>query len=326
MAGTGFDPTEPKDPYTVRDHILTVSKYEECSKFLGTPYIEEQLPKNNIFLVVYKDSVPKGYIMANFLPDGVYLDVICAIERQGAPLLSLFIRLCKEHFHASYIQLSSLMHVLTYYPKLGFSHRKSCYEPPTVGMSPELGAYIMDKMRAGILTSDEAFFDDPKIGRFIKELHAHGYTKTHDPKTCQDPSLGLGLQKQRRCAKDGYTMIKCLNEDAVPPPSFVVPFEDYVRTVAPRSTKPPRELQNLLRSANTFTRSRRTQSIFKDTSKTHKVPRSTRTKTISTGTMGRAMGSRGTRGTPKPASSKSGTRKHPIIRPKIYKPLRTIRE
>ncbi len=232
------------------DDILVISKSELCSKFLGISYIEDQIPKNTIFVVAYNSKTPIGYVMASFMPDnGVYLDVICALERKGPTLLSFFIALCRAHFKVSYIQLSSLMHVLTFYPKYGFSHRKSCAEPPALAMSSELSAYILEKMRAGVLASDEAFFDDPKIARFMSVLHMQGFTKTHDPPSCQDPSLSVAKQKQRSCGKDGYTMIKCLGESEVPPARQVVPFEDYVPTAAPKKTgKSTREVQQLLGS------------------------------------------------------------------------------
>ena len=166
------------DIHSLHADILTVSKQELCAKYLGLSYIEEQIPQNQIFVLAYNDKTPIGYVMASYLPKGgVYLDVICALERKGPALLSLFLQVCQEQIGASYIQLSSLMHVLTFYPKYGFSHRRSCDEPPNIAMSPELSAYILDKMRAGVLTSDEAFFDDPKIARFLQELHRLGYTK-----------------------------------------------------------------------------------------------------------------------------------------------------
>jgi hypothetical protein len=245
MDGSKVTPVQI-DIHSLHADILTVSKQELCAKYLGLSYIEEQIPQNQIFVVAYNDKTPIGYVMASYLPKGgVYLDVICALERKGPALLSLFLQVCQEQIGASYIQLSSLMHVLTFYPKYGFSHRRSCDEPPNIAMSPELSAYILDKMRAGVLTSDEAFFDDPKIARFLQDLHRLGYTKTKNPISCQDTALSVGLQKQRRCSKDGYTMIKCLGESTVPPATHIVPFEDYART-APRSTKPSRELQHLL--------------------------------------------------------------------------------
>lgn len=314
---SGFQPIMPDVSMsfnTIREHILQISKYEDCSKFLGTDYIIEQLPKNNIYIVVYNQYKPIGYIMANFLPDnGVYLDVICATERKGAPLLNMFIHVCKINFSASYIKLSSLMHVLTYYPRLGFSHRASCAEPPTVAMTPELANYIVKKMQLGELNSDAAFFDDPKIARFISELHKYGYTKADTPPSCQDKSLGIGLQKQRSCAKDGYTMIKCLNEPVPPPATHIVPFANYVRTVAPRSTKPSRELQFLLESKGAHPlRSTRKSS---KPAKSHKK---------STGIASRSL--RGSHGKPTTRSSVRGTqKKHPLPRAMTYR-LKTIRE
>ena len=81
-----------------------------------------------------------------------------------------------------------------------------------------------------------------------------------NPISCQDTALSVGLQKQRRCSKDGYTMIKCLGESIAPPCTHIVPFEDYARTTAPRSTKPSRELQHL---TNLFLSHRRTSKSKK---------------------------------------------------------------
>ncbi len=318
---------------TIHDHILHVSQYQECSKFLGIAYVRDQLPVNTLFIVIYKDNTPIGYIMGKFLPDnGAYLDVICATEGKGGILLNMYIQLCRDTFKVSYIQLSSLMHVLTYYPRLGFSHRKSCAEPPSVAMSPELSKYIVDKLKSGELKSDEAFFEDPKIASFIKELHSHGYTKADTPPSCRDPLLSLGHQKQYKCAKDGYTMMKCLGEFIVPPASHIVPFANYVRTAAPRSTKPSRELRNLLKSASLSSKRQTRKTISKSTGIAGRALRGSRgissyKPASSTGKPARLSARVNERGEPhKPtrSSARLSTLKHP--KQLTYVPLNTIYE
>jgi hypothetical protein len=332
------------DLHTCFKHLLKTAGKKGCSKYVRLKYIKEQIQHNNIFIVVYNNNNPVGFIMANFTENnGIYLDVICALEGQGGPLLNMFISVCQNYFKASYIKLSSLMHVLTYYPRLGFSHRKSCAEPPSVIMTPELSKYIVENLRAGKLHIDDTFFDDPYIGPFIAELHKQGYTRTEKPK-CADRNMSIEEQKSESCGEDGYTMIKCLDPPAhYPVPIFIdIPMakssaghtDVMVLLGLAAPTKVSRELQSLISNPTTLpprrkTAKRSTGTMGRAASTKGSIsvlqPRR-RTVKKSTGTMGRALrGSRGIRTSSK-STRKSGTSRHPASQAITLRRLKTVRE
>ncbi len=201
-------------------YIKSIAEDERCTYAVSIEYVNNVIEENHLYLILMRETGEDiGFILARYLADGgVYLDVICAYEG-GSQFLKFFIALCEVN-GASYIELSSLLNVLAFYPTLGFEHRKDCTpgKGADIAMSDELREYIKSQMKAGVLTKYDSYYKDPYVLNYLMELHKLKYTNMSAdeyPESCKNPAKITGAQfAQRHCGRDGFTMRKCLS---IPP-------------------------------------------------------------------------------------------------------------
>jgi hypothetical protein len=149
--------------------------------------------------------VTRGFILAQPTKDwGIYLDVVCALDGKGGQFLRRFMEYCTQVLRAPYVELNSLPHVLSYYPSLGYRHRKSCQAPADIEMPAEL---IAEFKSSGIRSADAAL-QNPDGLEFMMNLHRLGYTKNKDG-VCANPAISTEEFLDNECYNDGFTMKYC---------------------------------------------------------------------------------------------------------------------
>ncbi len=216
----------------IKDAIRTFSQSAHCQSSVRAGYVEERFEANSMFLVLNRGEEVQGFIMASVLGDGgIYLDIICSAPGTGRPFLNFFLAYCERH-GAPYVELSSLLQVLGYYPPFGFQHRKECTpgKGANVAMSTELAEHIKAGTISKRLVKVDDFYGDPYILNFAWKLFQRDFSKTTDPDICTKKSITPGRFKQYYCARDGFTMRKCFGiPDA--DPLEVLPFKAVSPTV-----------------------------------------------------------------------------------------------
>jgi hypothetical protein len=159
----------------------------------------------------------QGFITAYDDENGVYLDVVCANQGYGGPIIKGFSEFVRSQ-RLGNLTLSSLINVIGVYLKSGFNFRKSCSEPPFVLSErfPELWeAY--SAITKFIPTTQKAYDNDVMLTT-MKVLTLNGFMSSKNALQCMNMSIAAGpLDKYRNfvkrygCASDGFTMIQCID-------------------------------------------------------------------------------------------------------------------
>jgi hypothetical protein len=201
-----------KETTTFFHMIANLANEGSCRNFVRPQYVENQLVNNSLFFIAVQAGRPTGFLIGKQLKDkGLYLDVICGAP--GRQMIDLFTHIARI-YGSPYVQLSSLPNVLSYYPALGFQHRKGCGVEADVVMSPQMLDYMKNTMRQ-IQTGEQldAFLAMPEsqpLREFMMQLHSHGYTtKAAFSKICKNPDISDAEYFEERCQDDGFKMMKC---------------------------------------------------------------------------------------------------------------------
>ena len=212
--------------YTIDQLTDMLTDVSVCQGSVSRVYIKGQIKENNTFFLMFYELANKtiqvvGFIMANtdLTTEDMYIDVICSAPRtpefkvhSGALLIQDAIAAARKQKLQS-ITLSSLPHVLTYYPKFKFAHRKSCDEPANVSL-PEV---IIRRMKGEPGTTPlpsrptNAYKNDDMMD-FMLQLHERGYGTVYKGECALDPTGKITKEKFRKgqCAMDGFKMKHCL--------------------------------------------------------------------------------------------------------------------
>jgi hypothetical protein len=228
---------QQKEPNISRDEmeqrILNVALIH-CNYSVAPSYVKDEIINNPLLVILEEGATSKGFIMARPLMDyGVYLDVICSAEGTGSAFLQFFLQYCESQ-GAAYVELSSLINVLAYYPNFGFEHRKECKpgKGANIGMSKELLDHLKQGKKEKRLQEYTNYYKDPYIMKFVADLHKRGYTKTKNPSVCTTKHLSVPRFRQYHCGRDGFTMRKCYGIPVIQADE-IVPFEPIGETVKP---------------------------------------------------------------------------------------------
>jgi hypothetical protein len=243
-----------------------------CQHAVSETYIGRQLRFNNMLFILAKDNGNKiddpqtqvtrtktthtyeynidiiGFILANRLDDThVYLDVICG-EFFGDKLLKIFLTYV-TNLGVRSVKLSSLSHVLSYYPKHNFKFRQSCEGPVIADIPADMpsarGKSVYDLPEYMSFMGTIRNLRVPIDGRTPEELEAAAaacarlnpevkadqkrYKELYcDSVTAQRgcariDQLDLSIEGNRElfketyrkflCDQNGYSMVRCTRDD-----------------------------------------------------------------------------------------------------------------
>jgi len=210
-----------------------------CSKSVSTGYIRDQVEENDTFFLMFyyptptnkarlnkpfdldlKRIHPVGFIMAktDVGAEDLYIDVICSIGKSGAYtqhsgtlLLDEAVTVARRQKLRS-ITLSSLPHVLTYYRKFQFAHRKSCNAEPNIDLTNALRIRMRDPSSNPLPKTPSQALDDEDMLDYMTMLHERGYGTRYDGECALNGSGKIKKDKFRRagCGDDGFKMKRCL--------------------------------------------------------------------------------------------------------------------
>lgn len=188
---------------TIRQRIVPIAN-TLCRGSVNPSYVSSAITSSTIILTLYKAGAIRAFLLSTVTDDGgLYLDVICAAEH-GIDLLKYFLHLAEMN-GAMYVTLNSLPSVLSYYPRHGFEHRKSCNlsKPADITIPHEVIEWIR------ITKPDtQQLMNYPPFRLFLDYLRKMGYT-VNDQEICHDPTASLNEYLEAECEGSGYTMRKC---------------------------------------------------------------------------------------------------------------------
>jgi hypothetical protein len=189
-----------------------------CQGIVRTDYIKKQINQATTVAIIFQgitrqlrnrvtvDYQPVGFLIGYDIEDGFYLDVICSAPGTGRYLLTAFIQYYRSR-SAGAITLSALPTVLTYYPRFGFTFRKSCMEAP-LQIPPEIEFGVANRVaNKAVPGTIEQAYDDPVFEQLLEYLQYYDYNVKKDGCSPND----IKRIKQNDCGEDGYTMKLCPN-------------------------------------------------------------------------------------------------------------------
>lgn len=157
---------------------------EICQEGVGSDYVEGAVDSFNdlFFLLYYKpdwEPIVAAFIIAREEFGGLHLDVVCSAKRTAGEYnrhsAAFLIDRAVEHAKSRGLRdvtVSAVPSALTYYPKLGFSHRKSCNAPVNV----ELSERIVQRVARGNLPRNViAYETDADWRQYMNLLRDRGY-------------------------------------------------------------------------------------------------------------------------------------------------------
>jgi len=204
-----------------------------CRGAVNEKYIKAQLPKNKIVIVLVEKvpefrfrtrrsgdtpvirDITRGFVLARAETDDtglsyIYIDIICADNGFGNLGMEAIIVMAKNRGYDG-VKLAALASVLGYYPKFGFSHRKSC--------SPTAEKFVISKDISKVnpkLLDDEYAHAD--LIDYMMMLTLKGFSAKADCQANLDNFRGLHAREKfvaDICANDGFYMFRCTNDPIV---------------------------------------------------------------------------------------------------------------
>lgn len=198
-----------------------------CRGFVNADYVARTIDGNvnHMYMVLYgydatNFSTVIGFLMGRLFVDkdaklAGYIDVVCGIAR-GDLIVDSFIQLV-QMVGGSYVQLSSLSHVLSYYPRFQFEHRKDCLDTDApIAMPSELIKYIKDSKIGKESELETKLFMNPVVTHYLMELHRQGFTASAKPE-CANKGLKWSQFHKEECEIDGFAMRKCFLKSGATP-------------------------------------------------------------------------------------------------------------
>jgi hypothetical protein len=247
FAGNFWKSDNPDETLPVRLSVDELEQYfihaELCKGDVQADYIKSALTGwcTDVFVLFYPDFVrsrtkflPAGFLMGYPTEStrAFYIDIICVQSNiQSVSGLKynkhsgkFLITLVEDILFSSgfrEFQLSALPVVLTYYPKLGYTHRKSCDTPPQFKDFTKNIAYRLAHNKASLPRDNLEALGDEDYGEYMVELAKEGYSASSRP-DCEkldelksnEKILNALIDPQINCQSDGFTMRKCMNHSS----------------------------------------------------------------------------------------------------------------
>jgi hypothetical protein len=199
--------TNPESKKGLEGRIIDMID-DTCRNLVDVDYVRRQMSKNTIIMLFYVSSKPIGFVLASIHHEDseYYIDVICSKRGYGKDLLDFCFNDAGRRNLKS-IGLSALPHVLGYYSKFGFTHRRSCDDGGLV--LPEKLA--IRKHTEPPLSPDDVY-DDDELADYMVQLTSLGYGDDQS-EPCQQRPLTKKNLKDGKCGKNGFYMKKCFYPD-----------------------------------------------------------------------------------------------------------------
>ena len=202
---------------------------DTCRGDVTQKYIEQSLNGKctNVFVMFY--PLPArfrtrfyavGFLMGyNQDPTTFYIDVVCAktdpssaYRQHNGKLLIQTVEDLMFSKGVREIELSALPVVLTYYPRLGYNHRKSCTKPPEfVYFTPELTHRLMYDKASLPRDNVEAILDPDFQTYMILLLRAGYLPNCNEYANASDEEI-LHALVELNCQSSGFKMRKCMEQ------------------------------------------------------------------------------------------------------------------
>lgn len=196
-----------------------------CHSQVKESYIKDQIKENDVYFVMYtkelkgtrrgdaEEMIPVAFMMASYEDSGTnfYIDVICSKERKNKAterhsatyLIRQAVKWARAH-KMEQVSLSALPPVLTYYPRFGFAHRKSCKNVPDIEVPEKL-----KQRNTPVNPRAKSVYDDYELMDYMVRLQDAGYgTRKTDP--CVRRPITKQMMKSGQCADDGFKMRYCI--------------------------------------------------------------------------------------------------------------------
>jgi hypothetical protein len=225
--------TEVKlDGETLKSRILPDSGESLCKQQVNPSYIREGIRNNDVFMLLYYKMVetgrrnrkittivPAAFLMANVKQGhDLYIDVVCASAKRGEfqdhsgnYLIKKAIETAR-YMKLNQVSLSALPQVLTYYPSLGFLHRKSCNAPPDVlPTNSNFTTLLQRAKRRELPNNANRAHDDEQMLDYMTRLYNLGYAKQEGECSRKLDKKSKNVVKEGRCGRDGFRMVHCLD-------------------------------------------------------------------------------------------------------------------
>lgn len=215
------------DKAKIKSLIVSINA-AACQGNVAEDYIKSTAVNNQILMILHRKEIvsrtirgvvktsetiiPIGFISSQYADDngriGYYIDVICS-KSNGTQLLDYFVNFAIDR-GATFVGLSSLPSVLSYYPKHGFEFRKTCDGEPLATLPETINEYIRRTKTGEVKmpkTSNNVYEIDPYMN-FMIELHEKDLSVKKDGE-CSPKMLTKNMIKTADCGQSGYSMKKC---------------------------------------------------------------------------------------------------------------------
>jgi hypothetical protein len=193
---------------TIKQRLIAKDIDLLCKDTVSASYVKSAVDTSTLIVLLYVNRGLSGFVLANETEHGgIYLDVICAVQR-GGELLRVFLMLA-EKYGAKYVMLSALASVLSFYPQYGFQHRMDCDmgKGPDVVMPPELIQWIKTTR-----PTEEQLLEHPVFSAYLNYLREMGYSVNTDDE-CKNTSKNMKNYIEDECHMSGFEMRKCFVHD-----------------------------------------------------------------------------------------------------------------
>lgn len=228
---TGFEtsldvPDAPqRTPLSLKGSDLEARVLPElCRGGVDPGYVKRQIKKNNRYFLLYyrvfelgrgsrmsERIVPAAFLLADMQDKkSMYIDVVCAMpsnppmnKHNGTMLIEYAINYARTE-RLTDVVLSALPPVLTYYPRFGFEHRKSCADNVNVTAPAVLRQKALPKTVDGLYTDDDFL-------TYMAQLYLKGYGSDCEIDASTSIQNAKHIISQKRCGINGFKMRKCLS-------------------------------------------------------------------------------------------------------------------
>ena len=251
-------PCGPNVPFEPTPIVLTSTALSNdympaklCQDLVRRGYVLEQLTHNtHVLLLYYRENistryathsrvVPAAFLLGRIEKSTFVVDIVCSAPKEpplrtqhsGMHLLKAVVHVARSA-GCQEITLAALPHVLGYYPKFGYAHRRSCNGSPYVPPRPMpkvLGDAPLD-----------AYYKDPEWTAYLTDLHKAGFAHRHSNDCSNTVPISPSRFLKGRCADDGYDMRVCVSpllsnkKDSQGPPKWL---REWLLQVHAPSTK-----------------------------------------------------------------------------------------